>query len=274
MSAIYLAANLVVLLLAVGLGMTRGRRLGPGAISIKETWHLLALVPILLALLMVGPFLDTRPLLQWDMPFWLQLHYQAASLGTVVAILAYVFSFTAANYFGAQRPTRWTVLAGGVAVLLAVHFYAWHHLSVQPIPPGPPRITADGIILQSNGSTCVAASAANIANRLGVKVSERELIKLCGTTRDGTLPAQVARGMGTLGFATRRKSIPDARIESLKPNSMLFIAGDTHAVAFMGMTNGLAEIWDPAIGRKLLPPALIARLWTGHALEFTFAKRP
>jgi hypothetical protein len=137
------------------------------------------------------------------MPGWLQLHWAALSWGIVSGILAYVFGFCAIVAL-----TMATVGDGGRFIS------AW--------PSWPPfRFTRDGV----PGLICHpwrnqdfkrrrhspnhplhlrAGAGANIAAMLGVHTTERELVELFHTTRDGTFPAQVLSGLKELGISGRK----------------------------------------------------------------------
>jgi ABC-type bacteriocin/lantibiotic exporter with double-glycine peptidase domain len=154
-----------------------------------------------------------------------------------------------------------------VAVLLFIQVYAgWSSRPGLP-PIGDTRISNDGVILQTTPFTCVPAAGANIAAILGVHVTEKQLVELFHTTRDGTFPAQALRGLQELGISGR-KVPPGTGIRDVHPPAMLFILSDTHAVVYAGMTDGLAEIWNISGGKSFLAEWRLRQIWDGHALEF------
>lgn len=107
---------------------------------------------------------------------------------------------------------------------------------------------------------------------LGIRTTEAELARRFHTTKDGTLPAQVIAGLRQLGISGRKVSVPTADLTDVRAPAMLFLVSDGHAVAFAGITNGMAEILDPACGRRRMDPTSLRDVWQGHALEFWRAK--
>jgi ABC-type bacteriocin/lantibiotic exporter with double-glycine peptidase domain len=97
------------------------------------------------------------------------------------------------------------------------------------------------------------------------------LAELFHTTRDGTFPAQVLRGLKELGISGR-KVTTGGGLNAIHPPAMFFIFGDTHAVVYAGMTGGLAEIWNPSFGKAFLPEWRLSKMWEGHVLEFERAR--
>ena len=131
--------------------------------------------------------------------------------------------------------------------------------------------TADGIILQSSPSSCVAASAANILKIYGMDTSEKELAALFGTTlMTGTTAAQLVYGMRRIGFEAVMKYIENADISAIEAPAVLFVAyGSTenHAVALLKYSENDIEVADPLSGRKHLSQEQLGKIWHGRALE-------
>ena len=224
------------------------------------------MLPIPLILRVLNYLVEANPDWQWGMPFWLQLHYNAMSWGVIIAVVVYVFAFSTATYFQAEHARKGSVLVVAIGVVGVFEIFAWSNVHPRPPHLRGPQTSKDGAIMQTSYSTCAATAAANIATRLGGGQTEREFVDLFGTTEDGTLAAQIVTGMNKAGFVVTKRTVHDSNIESLKPPAMLFIVQDTHAVAFMGMTNGLAEIWDPLAGKRLLKKAFLKEAWRrlGH----------
>jgi len=264
----------IAVILAFGAGgaaVCRARLNGQSAVSFQKllgkTRHLYLVFPLLLVFPFINVYLARDPSLQWNMPPWLQLHWAALSWGIVSALLAYVFGFCSIVGLTTGHRWRWGLVYFGVAVLAVIQVYAgWSSRPNLP-PLGETRISSDGVILQTTPYTCVPAAGANIAAMLGVHTTERELVELFHTTRDGTFPAQVLRGLKELGISGR-KVTAGSGLRAIHPPAMLFIFGDTHAVVYAGMTGGLAEIWNPSVGKALVPEWRLAQMWEGHALEF------
>jgi len=275
---VYTLANLAVILAFATLGVLRCRTLFLNHPALtprtmpKHARHLFGLLPIPLILFSLNSLLEAEPDWQWNMPFWLQLHYNALSWCVIIAVVVYVFAFSIATYFLARNPWKKTVLPAAICVLGVFEVFAWSNLRARPPRLREPQISRDGVILQTTYSTCAAAAAANIAAHLGIPKTERDFAELFGTTDEGTLASQIVAGLRKAGFVVTKRNVRDSDIKALKPPAMLFIVQDTHAVAFLGMTNGLAEIWDPLAGRRLLKRSFLRESWSGHALEIRLPK--
>jgi hypothetical protein len=266
----------VILVFGVsGAAVCRARLEGQSAENFQallgKTRHLYLVFPLLLVFPFINVYLARNPSLQWDMPPWLQLHWAALSWGIVSALLAYVFGFCSVVGLTTGHQWRWGLVYFGVAVLAAIQVYAGWSSRLNLPPLGETRISSDGVILQTTPYTCVPAAAANIAAMLGVHATEKELVVLFHTTRDGTFPAQVLRGLKELGISGR-KVASDSALSAIHPPAMLFVFADSHAVVYAGMTGGLAEIWNPSAGKAFLPAWRLHQMWDGHALEFERAR--
>jgi hypothetical protein len=264
-------AAVILIFGASGAALGRARSKGQSAANFQllltKTRHLYMVFPLLLALPFTNVYIAGHPSLQWDMPGWLQVHWAALSWGIVSGILAYVFGFCSIAALSAGGRWKWGPVYFGVAVLAVIQVYAgWSSRPHLP-PLGEMRISGDGVILQTTPYTCAPAAGANIALMLGVHTTERELVELFHTTRDGTFPAQVLRGLKTLGISGR-KAAAKGGIRAVKPPAMLFVLSDTHAVIYAGITGGLIEIWNPSFGKAFLPEWRLNEIWDGHALEF------
>jgi hypothetical protein len=198
------------------------------------------------------------PYLEWMLSdaiiIWLVPVCRVALLGTLALSVGLVV-----GTYGKKRPVA--VLVG----LGAMVFCFVLNLSMDRVAAGPPRVR-DGVIMQSTGATCVAATGANIACRLGVTVTEAEMIDRMGTTVRGTSVAQAIRGMAELGLGNHR--VTADRLQDVHPPAMLYEAYQPHVVALMGWKDGKAEIWDPSRGKRLLTPELVDKFWAHHAMEF------
>jgi ABC-type bacteriocin/lantibiotic exporter with double-glycine peptidase domain len=108
---------------------------------------------------------------------------------------------------------------------------------------------------------------ANIARRHGVVMTEAGLAAAAGTTKDGTSAGQAALVFRRLGFPVVKRTITSGNLETLKPPAILWVDGDSHVVAFFGLTNGTASIVDSTSGLRLANRQRLAERWTGRALE-------
>ena len=234
----------------------------------RRAW-LFGSASVALLLFAIQYFLVARPESQWAMPFWLQMAYPMIHWALVLGCVGVISGLVLVHGTRTGGICRMGVPCIALLLLAGFNVTAWQNLCPDPPPLREPRHSSDGVILQSSGVTCAPAAAANISTSLGRPMTEAELVDRFGTKPDGTTPAQVAYGMGRLGFLWVKRTVPDRRIEALTPPAMLFVSADAHAVAFVGMTNGgLAVILDPLGGRKLWRPETLAEIWAGHAIEF------
>ena len=231
------------------------------------TTHLFFLLPLLLAVSYANVYVGVHPDMQWDMPVWLQLHWAALSWGTISGLLAYVFGFCSSAALAMANRGRTVAPVFGAAVLISIQCYAaW--VSRPNLPPlADTRLSPDGVILQTSAYTCVPAAAANIAAILGIHTTEKELVALFHTTRDGTFPAQAIGGMKEIGIIGKKVDATNG-IETVHTPAMLFISGDTHAVVYAKRVGDVLEIWNPNSGKALVPASRLGMIWHGHALEF------
>jgi hypothetical protein len=188
-----------------------------------------------------------------------------------VFLMAFVFSAIAALGIVQRHRARWLVVALSLTVLPAAELQ--FQRSAWAVPPvlSTPRMTENGVLLQTSGSSCAAVACANIARQYGVPRTEAEMVALLGTTVSGTTPAQVIRGMETLGFSCAKHIARDHSIAKVEPPAVLFVAQGNdptgHAVSYMRRDGNRFEIWDPGGGSRQFDQAEIARNWSGCAIE-------
>jgi len=135
------------------------------------------------------------------------------------------------------------------------------------------RISPDGVVLQTHGSTCAAAAAASVARRLGAIATEADMTRLLGTTDDGTSDAQIVYGFAKINLVAVRRKVSDRDIRKVQAPALLLTspigAPNGHCVAFMGMQGDKAEIWDPGSGRTLQSVQEVRERWPGWAFQVT-----
>ncbi|MBN1672007.1 MAG: hypothetical protein JXR37_13290 [Kiritimatiellae bacterium] len=267
-----------VLLGGVLMGLWDFRRLTRRAPSLSlENIHKfvpylwLLLLPVLL---IVPPLLiaGTHPRLAWHVPLWVDGYSRLLVWGTVFAVLGYSATLAVSVAFRRLRRGRHALLLVSV-VCVALLFQTQHRLYHPLYPVLESRIDDDGVIRQTSGASCAAAAAANILCAAGVHTSEREMARSLGTTRFGTSPGQIARGMRVFGVKCVKRTVRDRDILAVKAPAILLVdhlsAGvDGHAVAYIGRRAGRVEIRDPLVGRRLLTSEEVSRAWRGHAIEF------
>ena len=147
----------------------------------------------------------------------------------------------------------------------------------------------DGICLQSHPSTCGAASAATLLHRHGVQATESEMIDACLTSRAGTVPLGLYRGIALkadqsgrrAGIASREPSewnrlgqLPnvalvqfDSPAGNRSPSRLLGPHGEGHAVTVIGRADdGRWIIGDPAVGQIYWNDEEFRSYFTGDAI--------
>ena len=224
-------------------------------------------VAMLLPLFAAHVVLHQRPDLFWHLPIWLELYYMAIVWGTIVALFALLFGFAATVALRTGHRERAKLLVAAVLLIGAVEFAQWRY--TRPVARQlRDWVTGEGIVMQSSGVSCAAASAANMARSMGIDKSERDMAEVFGTTELGTSAAQVVRGFAELGVDCRKVLVEDG-LDGIAAPAMLFIdhpaAGpESHAVARFAHA-GTIEVWDPLTGSPISARRL-AESWHGRAV--------
>ncbi len=210
---------------------------------------------------------------QWMWFFPAAFEYYAVAIVWLVdvAIMAFAFAADVSMAFHERHRARWPLLVGALLVL-PVCGWAFHQSPWARRPElKPPRVSADGIVLQSTSSTCAAATCANIARSFGIEKSEQDMVKLLDTTESGTSPSQIVYGLARLGLTCTKRYVPDLDIAKITPPAVLFTgieaAPDVHAIAFMGFNGKYVRIWDPMNGEIPETEEDLKHRWQGRALE-------
>lgn len=270
-----LTAILLAALTGATLGALEWRRItrrSPGLqldTALEHARHLIAALPIALLLLAVQVLVVVRPNLTWSAPGWVELYYSEMLLGGIAAVLSCLFGFATYGAIVTHHRHRIAPLAAMVVLIGIVCVVEWDFTS--PIAAQLENRTTGDVVLQSTGASCAAASAANLARQLGVARTEAQMAALLGTTRFGTSPAQVVKGLEQVGIACRRTIVKEVDPGRLALPSILFLppAGDRagHAVLLAG-TDGLHfVVLDPLVGRRVVTHSELVSRWAGHAVE-------
>jgi hypothetical protein len=148
-----------------------------------------------------------------------------------------------------------------------------------------------GVCLQTTRSTCSAAAAATLLNRVGIPAAEQEMADLC-LTRQGTTWKGIYRGLklktsdapwevevfrasiddlrsGQSGPAILEVELrPDALVDICYQTEWGWIPGTPHSVVFLGMSaRGGFLVADPSVGREEWTAQDLALLWTGAGMR-------
>ncbi len=211
------------------------------------------------------------PASAWYLPVAVEYYGDVATWIADLLVMAFL-SGAVLSVAMLERHVLYRGLLVAVAALLGTAMFVYHTFQ-SGVPPElyAARRSPDGVILQTNGSTCAAAACANISTVLGVPKSEREMVELLGTMDDGTSNAEVIHGMRRLGFICSKRYVRDRDPSRLLAPAMLIVdlvgQPDGHAVVYMGQKDGKAEIWDPTGGKRLLDTEQLRGWWRGRAIE-------
>ncbi|MBI2423442.1 MAG: hypothetical protein HYV27_11495 [Candidatus Hydrogenedentes bacterium] len=207
----------------------------------------------------------------WYLPVPVEYYLLPGIWAAKIGFTAFALAAMAAIAWRTRHKQRIPILLFALCAVLIVE-----GLQRRASQPGLDKLVdreRDGLILQSTGDTCAAATCANIARHLGLPATESEMVALLHTTWLGTSPAQIVYGMRHLGLEARKRSIASRDPAELIPPAVLLVdVGDlpfAHAVAYVGRQGERYEIWDPSSGRQLRTLGEIQGHWRGAAIEIS-----
>ncbi len=150
---------------------------------------------------------------------------------------------------------------------------------------------SDRICLQSHEATCGAAAAATLLNLHGIPATEQEMIGRCLTSRHGTEPLGLYRGLklATQPFHADVKIASRDPAEWIRQGQLPNVAlirfanshqtgpirrllgprGEGHAIVVLDFQDGQWILGDPAVGRVSWSDADFRRRFTGDAIYLT-----
>lgn len=247
-----------------GLGVENALRRMPGlAISVG-----IALVVLVAALVVV----HRAPGVLWRLPFWAQYWLAGLVWTAVAALFAFLAALTSGIAWRTGHPQRRRLAMAAAVMMLAILLPQWSF--TRPIADQLRHETErDGTILQSSGSSCVAASGANIARLLGVSpIDEITVARRMGTTNTGTSMPQAVVGMRSLGIECTPADPTRVDPARLALPAFLFVddpaAGpEGHAIVLTHVAlDGRFGLIDPLYGKSLKTRAELDRIWHGLAV--------
>ena len=214
----------------------------------------------------------------WYLPLW--LHYWAVGLMWTYfgALTAFLGAYTATLAYKTKHRQRNEAALGSIVMLVAVLLPQWTF--TRPVAKDLyDNSTRDGIVFQSSGVSCAAASGANIARLLGLRdVDERMAALAMGTTRMGTTMPQAVKGMRTLGIECTPTRISPPEIDRLATPAFLYIdypgvGRNGHAIALVTQeSNGRYLIIDPLGGKASWSRDQLLEIWHGLSVSCTRKK--
>lgn len=275
MNEIPLWLSVVAALVAGFLSFLYGKRLNARGFSVSARIRIsdCPLIPIAMllfvALHVITSALLGNPQTVWPLPVFLEYYLTPALWLLKVGFVAFGMGSVATAGFLEMHPSRVSLLVLCLLAVATVEGLARY--SARPNLGKLEARESEGVILQSNASTCAAASAANIARHFGIPASEASMVELMHTTWAGTSPAQIIYGLRHLGLDAQKVQSPDRDLSRVAPPAVLLVdvgeEPDAHAVAYMGRVGDRFEIWDPGSGRSEDTLAAIQQRWRGRAIE-------
>lgn len=266
-------ANLALMALAGLLGWRvarRARRSHPDldvSTALSHVRHLWAIPLLIVAAFGAHFVLNERPDLWWALPPWIETRYLLALWIVLLGSMVYLYAFAATVAFDTGHPERKTLMVAVVLTLAAVQVMVVR--TQRAVAPDLEHTLSDGVVMQTSGVSCVAASAANMLRRQGAAVTERQMAEALGTTAMGTTAGAAVEMFAERGIPCRKTIGP---VTALTPPAMLMIdhpiAGpESHAVTYMSEADGQLEIWDPLEGKRQMTAAALTQIWSGRAID-------
>lgn len=281
MSPLPATYDLVLLLAALPFGIRHGRarfqaglRLEtrrPGRDAPLLTGFGVAFIVLNAALVM----LRNSNTLSWHLPVLFDYYAGPVAWALDVIVFAFLFSAILTLALLEKHRLRYAVLLLGLAAMAGGEYA----MRAMPGMTGPPELRAplhspEGYVLQTSGSSCGAASCANVAAAFGVYKTEAEMCALIGTVENGSTNAQMIMALRRLGLKCRRRTLPVADFAHIQPPALLpawrdpATGAEWHVVAFFGLDEGgKALVVDPLSGLQHWGLEDFERFWQGRAIE-------
>jgi predicted double-glycine peptidase len=272
--------SVLVAIFALALGTLAGRQLARRGVTLTRLVapHALRCALVLAAALIVGVLLLFGDRLPW-MPEPVLLYgeeYAWPALGLAGWVMLGLLP--ALEWRNVREGRAGRLLAATLALAIGVGHLAY---LAQPVSDALHRTRErDGVVLQTTSYTCAPASIATLARlaRPGLRVSEREVAELLGTTREGTSTLAEIRAMEALGLRPRfaRGLTVDSLIAHGAP-AVLHIEAPArggiarHAIALLAVDarERTVTIGDPMHGLRVQRFEELDRVWIGEAVFVT-----
>lgn len=261
---------------AAAFGIAYARRLHRRGVTLHEElrtrdYPLIPLtVLVFIAVLAAAHLATTQPEWMWRMPLLLDYYYRPLFWALKLAFAAFPLSAGTYLAFSNRNRARVAVLLFSVAAVAAMEsqMRIMHRPYLGEIKDAR---TPEGIIIQSHGSTCAAATCANIARRFGRDFNEADMIRLLNTSWEGTSPGQIVYGLRAMGLDAQKVTSPTRNLADITPPAVVLVdvggEPDAHAVAYVARDGDRFEIWNPQSGRVMMTAEQLREQWRGHAIE-------
>ena len=276
-----LIINIFVLFLCAGFGIWEAKRLATRHLDLnldslhKKIRYIYIVVGlILITFLAIGIPMMNRTLM-WHMPIWFDVYGHSLKFGLLIGAFAFLFSLASGVAVKTRHKESKQITIASIILVCAFPIFQYQY--THTVYPKLHHIKMKGVILQSHPSSCAAASAANIAEKLGIEKTEREMAELMNTSEMiGTNAGQIIHAMDQVGVQCSKRWVSDSEALNISAPAMFFvdneeIGPESHAVAFMGIHDGKWEIWDPLEGKVPHTYEKLKGIWHGKSLECSVA---
>ena len=123
------------------------------------------------------------------------------------------------------------------------------------------------LVRQAESGECGLAALAMVASAHGHRFTLRDLRRQLPSASRGTSFERMIQDAGALGLAAQAVEVEADDISALRMPAILHWEHRHFVVLESVDRRGNAVVLDPAVGRRVLPPAEIASCFTGYALE-------
>lgn len=231
----------------------------------------LAIVGVLTVLIAALALALRAPALIWYLPFWWQYWFAGLIWTAGAGLFAFIAGLACGIAWRTGHAQRRGLLVATPVLLVAMLLPQWSF--TRPIADHlQHEAERDGTILQSSGSSCVAASGANIARLLGMaSIDEPAMARRMGTTALGTGMPQAVVAMRELGIECTPSGPRNTDPAQLATPAFLFVddaaAGpEGHAIVLQRiMADGRFALIDPLYGKSIKTRAALDAVWHGLA---------
>ena len=237
---------------------------------LRHARYLYALLPVAAGLLVVEVSFVMHGSVAWRMPLVLAYYFDALLQSTVLGILGFGFVVAITWAFRERHAKRIQLALMGVLTVASV-CCAQLNWS-RPIARRLGDSIRHGVVLQTDGASCGAATAANLLRLHGRMASESQMAEILGTTVRGTSTAQFIYGLRGLGLSCRRYDDPGG-LARVPPGTILYVdelsGPESHAVLYAGRAENRFVVLNPLVGRELLDDTALLAIWHGRGIECT-----
>jgi hypothetical protein len=240
------------------------------ASALRRAQYLNALVPLAACLLVVEITFVAHGSVAWRAPLVIAYYFDALIQTTVLGILGFGFSLAITLAFRERHAKRMQLTLVGVLTLASVCSAQWNWS--RPIVGQLGDSRRHGVVLQTHGASCGAATAANLLRLHGMRASEAQMAETLETTVRGTSTAQFVYGLRKLGLSCRRYEVP-GDLAHLPPGTILYVdevsGPESHAVLYARPEGDRFVVLNPLVGRELYDQAALLSIWHGRGIECT-----